>query len=101
MTAPDPYEAEYTGPAVLTAADRRLDVVVTLAGHMEPIDGQYHWYGRISAADTVGDMQRRQVPVTLTVPGGDAVPARLTELDTWGNVRVTGTGTPPYPLATG
>lgn len=98
---PDPYAAEYRGPAVLAAAEARVDVTVALSGHMEPIDGKYHWYGRITAgdaADTVADLRQRRVPVTLAVPGGDSVTAQLTERDPWGDVRITGTGQPPYPL---
>jgi len=97
---PDPWAEEYRGPAVLSHGDERLEVTVALAGHMEPIDGKYHWYGRITADDTLAALARSRTPVDLTLPDGEPVPAKLGEVDNWGNVRVTGVGMPPYPLET-
>lgn len=94
----EPLE-EYVGAAVLSSGDERVRVRVALAGHLEPIDGNYHWYGRITADDAVTALKGRP-GLTLALPDRDPVPARLTELDPLGNARVTGVGTPPYPLET-
>ncbi|MGY2061889.1 DUF4873 domain-containing protein, partial [Nocardia gipuzkoensis] len=42
---------EYSGPALLDAPGAELPVTVALSGHPDPIDGRYHWYGRIAATD--------------------------------------------------
>ena len=41
----------YDGPAVLIVGERTLEVTAHLAGHLEPLDGLFHWYGRIDRAD--------------------------------------------------
>ena len=33
----------YEGPAILTGAETYQQVRVLLSGHVDPIDGQYHW----------------------------------------------------------
>lgn len=78
---------EYAGAAALDGAP----VHVHLRGHIEPIDGRFHWFGRIHAADapTPG------ATVTLTTPYGEA-DGKLTDVDTWGRPRITGIGRPPF-----
>ncbi|MDV6012882.1 DUF4873 domain-containing protein [Haloechinothrix sp. LS1_15] len=94
-------EHAYHGPATLSAGERQLPVTVTLSGHVEPIDGKYHWYGRVHAQEEVAALQRaNRSGVSLSLPGRQAVPGRLVERDPWGHVRVAGTGTPPYPVET-
>lgn len=98
---PDPYEEDYRGPAVLTVDGAVADVSVALSGHPEPIDGRYHWYGRITGSEAVSalrDGAGTRGAVTLAVPGGVPAAAKLGERDPWGNLRITGTGQPPYPL---
>ncbi len=89
---------EYSGPALLDAPGAELMVTVALNGHPDPIDGHYHWYGRITAAegDELPDPGRGQV--FLTLPGGHPAPGRLQERDPWGHLRIVGVGAPPYPL---
>lgn len=94
----EPLE-EYAGMATLHSGDERVPVQVALAGHLEPIDGNYHWYGRITARDAVTALKGRP-GLSLALPDRDPVPARLTEVDPLGNARVCGVGSPPYPLAT-
>lgn len=98
----NPYEVSYTGSAVLLLDDDSVDADVVLTGHMEPLDGKYHWYGRVSASNEVRELKDRagRTDVRIAVSGRRAVPARLTELDPFGNVRIVGTGTPPYALET-
>ena len=43
----EPQEA-YDGPAVLVAAGTEHPVSVTLRGAFQPLDGHFHWYGRIA-----------------------------------------------------
>ncbi|MEV6276941.1 DUF4873 domain-containing protein [Nocardia sp. NPDC051832] len=87
---------DYSGPATLDAPGALLPVQVTLCGHADPIDGRFHWYGRISATDDLPDPGRAEV--LLTLPDGQPTPGRLQERDPWGNLRIVGTGTPPYPV---
>ncbi|MET0235449.1 MAG: DUF4873 domain-containing protein [Kibdelosporangium sp.] len=96
-----PYESDiddtHHGPAILTADGVTLDVEVHLMGHIQPIDGSYRWYGRITAHPGVTELHKsRHQDVTVRLPGGEDTAARLTELDPWGNTRVTGTGRPPF-----
>ncbi|MBB5917065.1 glycine/D-amino acid oxidase-like deaminating enzyme [Nocardia transvalensis] len=90
---------EYSGPALLDAPGAEMPVTVALTGHPDPIDGRYHWYGRVSAAngDDLPDPRRGQVHLTL--PGGTPAAGTLQERDPWGNLRIVGLGTPPFPTA--
>jgi len=97
--APPADEDGYRGPAEVAVAGTRVRAEVHLAGHLEPLDGRYHWYGRITRHDAL--VAAKEAGATeVRVAVGDAAPAtgRLAELDAWGNLRVTGTGRPPYPL---
>lgn len=98
----DPYEVDYRGAASLTLGGERLSAEVVLAGHFEPLDGKYHWYGRVSGSVAVRAMRERAArgAVDIALPECEAVPARLTEIDPHGNVRVEGIGQPPYALET-
>ncbi|RKF26398.1 DUF4873 domain-containing protein [Micromonospora globbae] len=72
-------------------------VRVHLSGRWEPVDGRYHWGGRIEPDPRVARLLRaghRQVALRIA----DRVsPARLAEVDPWGGVRITGVGGPPWP----
>ena len=92
---PPEEETGYDGSAVLLLGERAIDVVVHLDGHLEPLDGLFHWYGRIdvgsAAVAAAKDAGRR--PARLVIGGGAPCPAvRLAEYDPWGHVQVTGTG---------
>ncbi|WP_306361972.1 FAD-dependent oxidoreductase [Nocardia sp. CC227C] len=88
----------YSGPAVLDAPGLELPVTVTLGGYPDPIDGRYHWYGRITATPDADLPDPGRARVYLALPGREPVPARLEERDPWGNLRIAGTGEPPFPL---
>ncbi|HKT00561.1 MAG TPA: FAD-dependent oxidoreductase [Rugosimonospora sp.] len=91
---------DYAGPALLRTGEVDSPVEVSLSGHVEPLDGRYHWAGRIAPYPGLAELVRggRGTAVaTLRIGAGAAVPARLTEVDPWGGVRVTGTGAPPWP----
>lgn len=87
---------EYQGPAVIGGSGDDITVTVTLSGHHDPIDGRYHWYGRVVGDDRLPEPGR--IPVTLTLPGGAPTSGRLEERDPWGNLRIVGIGAPPYTL---
>ncbi|WP_181762831.1 DUF4873 domain-containing protein [Rhodococcus spelaei] len=99
-TAADELEPDtlYSGAATLSRGEVALAVTVHLNGHFEPLDGKYHWHGRIvgDGVETLKLPDRH--PLLLTLVGGPATPATLAEQDPWGNYRIAGTGTPPYRL---
>ncbi|NUS43933.1 MAG: DUF4873 domain-containing protein [Mycobacteriaceae bacterium] len=101
LAAPDlPADAvpapDYTGPALLDIDGDDIAVTAALSGRVDPIDGRYHWHGRVAAS--FGELPtRRNSLVTLTLPGGTPTTARVDEHDPWGNLRVTGAGPPPFP----
>ncbi len=84
---------QYAGPAVISAAGVDVPVEVDLRGAFQPIDGRFHWYGRIAATTALGVGSGSTV--TLRTEHG-AAQARLSDLDTWGRFRVTGEGRPPF-----
>lgn len=90
----------YDGAATLVVDGRELAVSVLLRGYFEPIDGRFHWYGRLAAhtelADLVGSARKQAL---LTTPDGAAT-GELGEPDLWGRYRITGTGTPPLRVPT-
>ena len=93
-------EDGYRGPARLSAGGDVIDVEVVLGGHLEPLDGKYHWYGRITQHAAVDAAKRAgATDVELAIGDGPRAPARLAEHDAWGNMRITGTGAPPFELA--
>ena len=96
-----PFESDvddtHRGPAVLTADGREIDVDVHLTGHLQPIDGSFRWYGRITAHPDVTALHRGgHTEVLLRLPGGPDRAGKLTELDPWGHARITGSGQPPF-----
>ncbi|CAN5419237.1 hypothetical protein BH09ACT7_BH09ACT7_52880 [soil metagenome] len=87
----------YDGIAVLTLGQDARDVRVRLTGHLDPIDGRYHWQGTVF--DSVSeDALKRSTTVTLTIDGRTA-PARITERTPWGTHSISGVGQPPYNIA--
>ncbi|WP_028653961.1 DUF4873 domain-containing protein [Nocardioides sp. J54] len=89
----EPREA-YDGPATVDLDGAAHDVTVTLRGSFQPLDGRFHWYGRLTPGTPVDDA-RSGTEVVLRTPHGHAT-ARLSDKDIWGRYRLTGTGTPPF-----
>jgi hypothetical protein len=100
-TADARVSAEADGGTGSSAAGaREIPVRVVLRGYVEPIDGRYHWYGRVAANDEVTALtQAGRRHVRLRTPEGEADGA-LSDQDTWGRYRITGTGTPPFRVVT-
>ena len=86
----------YTGPATLLVKETELAVEVELRGHFQPIDGYYHWYGRLTAnAELDALLGGRKSTATLRTPQGEAT-AELSDPDPWDRYRITGTSRPPF-----
>lgn len=98
---PDAPAEEYAGPAVVSAGstsgapEEAIAVEVLLRGHFEPLDGKFHWFGRIATSDELAARHQAGATVTLTTPQGTAT-GRLSDVDPWGRYRITGTGRPPF-----
>ena len=88
----------YRGPAELVAGDDVVPVEVVLAGHFDPISGQYSWYGRVAASPAVTALVESSLrTVTLRTPHA-SVTTKLTDVDPWGRPRVEGFGETPFEV---
>jgi uncharacterized protein DUF4873 len=85
----------YDGQATVGIGDVERTVRVRLCGHLDPIDGRYHWQGTVF--DTLPDGTKLPRPATLSV-GDNTVDARITERPPQGGYSVAGVGSPPFPL---
>lgn len=93
-------EDGYRGEATLVLDGAELPVTVTLRGNFEPVDGRYHWYGRIQADDALtARLGTRKGSGVLRTPFGEA-PGTLSDPDTWGRYRISGTSRPPFSVPT-
>lgn len=89
----------YSGLATLAIGDARFDVDVELRGHFEPIDGRYHWYGRIASNEALAELLAgAKASGVLETPHGSS-PCEVSEPDTWQRYRLTGYSTPPFRLS--
>ena len=90
------HDDGYEGPATLLADGVRVAVQVRLRGHFQPIDGRYHWYGRIEPNDSLpGLLGSGRARAVLTTPEGSA-PCELSDPDPWQRYRIAGVSRPPY-----
>ena len=87
----------YDGPATVTMADICREVRVRITGHIDPIDGQYHWQGTLFG-QFPADLLARIRTLTLMV-GDRSVSARITEKTPQGTYSIAGVGAPPFALA--
>jgi hypothetical protein len=83
----------YDGQAGLRVADDDHTVRTRLIGHVDPVDGKYHWRGTIF--DELGDDVLKRPEALLTINGRTAA-ARLTERSAQGGYSVVGVGAPPF-----
>ena len=89
-------EETYDGAATLTIAGAPRPVRVRLRGHLDPIDGRYHWQGTVFSS-IPHDALKQSRAATLTV-GERSAPARIVEETPWGTHSIAGVGAPPYQL---
>jgi len=83
----------YDGPATLTIDGCDHRVRARLTGHLDPIDGKYHWQGTVSEAAS----ELASQPVKLVVDA-ERAEARITERTPWGSYSIAGVGAPPFGL---
>jgi hypothetical protein len=90
----------YDGAATLTIAGIEHPVRVRLAGHLDPIDGHYHWQGTVfgSSSGPLPDEALKQARIATLTVGARSAPARVIEKTPWGTHTVAGVGAPPYAL---
>ena len=81
----------FSGPAEIGAGEDAVEVMVDLRGGFQPIDGHFHWYGRVGGHDRLRSGDRVAI---RTVHG--AAEGRLSDVDPWGRLRIAGTGPPPF-----
>ncbi len=93
LSASTPEDSDtYDGAATLDIAGGRHFVRVRLIGHLDPIDGNYHWQGTVF--DHLPQVKHARA-ATLSI-GKYSAPARIIEETPWGTHSVAGVGTPPY-----
>jgi len=86
----------YDGPAVLTHNGKDYPTRVRLAGHFDPIDGQYHWQGMFFTDLAGANVTGSKVSIRI---GEHSAQGRVAERTPWGTLTVAGAaGYPPYPL---
>lgn len=84
----------YDGPATVTVGGDDIAGRVRLTGHLDAIDGRYHWQGTVFGL--LPDSARaRSAGVTLTIEDRTAA-ARVVELTPWGTHMIAGVGDPPF-----
>ncbi|WAC94214.1 DUF4873 domain-containing protein [Mycobacterium sp. Aquia_213] len=91
----------YDGIATLTIAGTSHPVRVRLTGHLDPIDGRYHWQGTLFSSPTqpLPDDALKQIRTATLTVGEHSAPARIVEQTPWGTHAVAGVGAPPYAMA--
>lgn len=90
----------YAGPVTIRVADSEIEVQATLRGQFDPIDGRYHWYGRLASHDRLARLAGRAPAEVTVVTSEGASNGRMGDADFWGRLRVAGVGRPPFAIAT-
>jgi len=93
------HEDGYSGPVTVLVGETEVSGEAMLRGYFEPIDGHYHWYGRLAANPELDALVSGSVPAELRTPDGTAS-GKLGDIDTWGRLRIAGVGRPPFRFAT-
>jgi hypothetical protein len=89
----------YAGPAELAISGQHFAVSIELRGQFQPIDGRYHWYGRVGRHDGLAAvLAGGRAAGEVSTPAGRAS-CELSDPDTWGRYRVTGISAPPFTAA--
>lgn len=99
MTAHE-HDDGYTGPASIILGDTEVEVSVKLRGHFQPIDGYFHWYGRIAANDALSELIGNAKRTALIRTSEGEATGQIADPDPWQRLRITGTSRPPYSVPT-
>jgi len=92
------HDDGYHGPALLEAGGDSFLLDVRLAGHFQPLDGRYHWYGRLQADEGVTALVGSgRADVVLHTPHG-RVTGSIGDVDLWNRYRIQGLGNPPFAV---
>jgi len=92
------HDVGYDGAAELVVGDGSVvPVTVSLRGLFQPIDGRFHWYGRVQRSAVLDSAVPAGATVRLRTPYGEAE-GRLSDCDPWGRYRLSGVGGPPFPV---
>jgi hypothetical protein len=87
------------GIAVFTIGDTDRTAPVRLSGHLEPLDGHYHWYGVVDDVEVGAELKAaKKGTLVVSMAGAAPVPATAGDRTGWGTVRISGVGEPPYPI---
>lgn len=91
---------DYRGPCTVLCGEEELSAEVVLRGYFQPIDGRFHWYGRLVRQPEISEFARGgKHEVVLTTPEGQAVGV-LSDPDPWDRYRIAGVGRPPFAIDT-
>ena len=93
------HEDGYTGTVTVTVGAETITAQATLRGYFEPVDGRYHWYGRIAADAALTELVGAGKAAARITTDHGAADGVLSDLDTWGRLRISGISTPPFPIA--
>jgi len=97
MTSP-PESDGYQGPATLGIGGETFEVEADLRGKFEPIDGRYHWYGRLRQHEGLAAaLAQGRAEGTLSTPEGTAQ-CEVSDPDPWLRYRVSGISRPPFAV---
>jgi hypothetical protein len=95
------HDDGFDGPATLVfdQSGSELAVTVRLRGLFQPIDGYYHWYGRVDPSpELTARLGAGKASVRLRTSYGEA-PGELSDPDPWGRYRIDGVSRPPFRMA--
>ena len=84
----------YDGPATVRIGEGERTVRVRLAGHVDPIDGRYHWRGTVFDELPAGT----KLPQITVKVGEHHAQASIVERPPQGGYSVAGVGAPPFAL---
>ncbi|SHG36309.1 DUF4873 domain-containing protein [Streptoalloteichus hindustanus] len=100
MDAHDHDDEEFRGAATLVADGREVTTALRLRGHFQPIDGRFHWYGRVDASEDVTELAGKGNQRVLVRTADGEAEGVLSDPDTWNRYRIAGTGRPPFAVET-
>ena len=92
------HEDGFDGPAALLLEGAELAVTAHLRGFFQPIDGRYHWYGRIEASEELSAMLGGAGATAMLRTEHGQAQGQLSDPDPWGRYRVDGVSTPPFAV---